>query len=66
MSLIQSCFYKTLMRVGDVVKEMDREFCSYGAVQELRDPYSKSGIWVHVCQRRCIGGHDDTNDLGGR
>ena len=29
-------------------------------------PPSKTGIWVHVCQRRRICGHDDTNDLGGR
>ena len=29
-------------------------FRSVGAVQELRDPFSKSGIWVHVRQRRRI------------
>ena len=41
-------------------------FSLVGAVQELHDPSSKSGIWVHVRQRRPICGHDDTNDLGGR
>ena len=37
-----------------------RDRILYGAVQELRDPSSKSGIGVHVCA------DDDTNDLGGQ
>ena len=41
-------------------------FVLIGAVQELRHPPSKGGIWVRVCQRRRVCGYDDTNDLGGR
>ena len=34
---------------ADVFFENDVIANRQGAVQELRDPYSKSGIWVHVC-----------------
>ena len=32
-----------------VARELDDLTVLWGVVQELRDPSSKSGIWVHVC-----------------